>query len=85
MNKRTRRLIAFLKTKYRDDPEGFRALLPGSADVSPGPHPTDIHCPASDLSGDEPAYHREQLAAALRGLRGTSVEPMCSTTNFQHT
>ena len=60
----------FSRRKYRDDPEGFRALLPGSADVSPGPHPTDIHCPASDLSGDEPAYHREQLAAALRGLRG---------------
>ena len=37
MDKRTRRLINFLKTKYRDDPEGFRALLPGSADVSPGP------------------------------------------------
>ncbi len=70
MDKRTRRLIDFLKTKYRDDPEGFRALLPGSADVSPGPHPTDIHSPASDLSDEELAYHREQLAAALRGLRG---------------
>ena len=70
MDKRTRRLIDFLKTKYRDDPEGFSALLLGSADVSPGPHPTDIHSPASGLSDEELAYHREQLAAALRGLRG---------------
>ena len=40
------------------------------ADATPGPHPTDIHSPASDLSDGELAYHREQLAAALRGLRG---------------
>ena len=69
MDKRTRRLIDFLKTKYRDNPKGFRALLPGSPSVSPGPHPTDIHSPASDLSDEELAYHREQLAG-VEGVEG---------------
>lgn len=70
MATRTKRLIDFLKTKYRDDPEGFRALLPGPSDVTPGLLPTDAHNPASDLSDDELAYHRSRLASALRGLRG---------------
>ena len=66
MSTRTKRLIDFLKKKYRDDPEGFRALLTGSSDVTPGPLPTD----ASDLSDDELAYHRQRLSSALRWLRG---------------
>ena len=71
MNGRTRRLIDFLKNKYRDDPEGFRELLPGSTKAAPGsPHPTDAPNPTSPLSDDDLAYHRSRLAAALRGLRG---------------
>ena len=50
-----------------------RAAAGIGSDVSPGPHPTDIHSPASDLSDEELAYHREQLAAALRGLRGDNT------------
>ena len=70
MSTRTKRLIDFLKAKYRDDPEGFRALLPGSSDATPGPLPADAPNLASDLSDDELAYHRSRLASALRGLRG---------------
>ena len=71
MNARTRRLIDFLKAKYRDDPAGFRELLPGSTEAAPGPtHPTDARNQVSALSDDDLAYHRSRLSAALRGLRG---------------
>ena len=70
MSTRTKRLIDFLKAKYRDDPEGFRALFPGPKDAAAGPLPTDAPNPASNLSDDELAYHRSRLASALRGLRG---------------
>ena len=70
MSARTKRLIDFLKTKYREDPEGFRALLPTPPNATPGPLPTGTPNPASHLSDDDLVYHRDRLASALRSLRG---------------
>ena len=72
MKSRAKRLIDFLKAKYRDDPDGFRALLPGHADATTHgpPLPTNARNPASALSDDELEYHRSRLASALRALRG---------------
>ena len=71
MNTRAKRLIDFLTKKYRDDPDGFRALLPRPADATHGsPHSTNARNQASALSDEELAYHRSRLASALRALRG---------------
>ncbi len=71
MKARTDRLIDYLKKTYRDDPDGFRALLPGPTDATHGPpYPTNARNQASTLSDDELAYHRSRLASALRTLRG---------------
>ena len=67
MDTRFKRLIDFLKTKYRYDPEGFRALLPGPAYSTPHAQGPNARNPTSDLSDDDLAYHRDRLASALRG------------------
>lgn len=58
MTARTKRLIASLKSKYRDEPEGFRALLPGPSDAGPHTRHPSARVGAGDAGGRQEAESR---------------------------
>ena len=79
------RLIKLLQAKYREDPNGFRAFLPGAVELLPEQPPE--RRPTSSpfgLTERELSYHREVLSEVLRKLDEGTLESTEATKGLQH-
>ena len=79
------RLIKLLQAKYREDPNGFRAFLPGAVELLPEQPPE--RRPTSSpfgLTERELSYYGEVLSEVLRKLDEGTLESTEATKGLQH-
>ena len=79
------RLVELLLAKWQEDPEGFRAYLPGVSELLPDiPPPRSGTRPRSGLTQRELAYHREGLSALLEKLSEGTLTATQAASGLQH-
>ncbi len=85
MSAKRDRLIELLQAKYREDPNGFRAFLPGAVELLPEQPPKRRRTRSPfGLTERELSYHREGLSEVLRGLDEGTLESEEAIKGLQH-
>ena len=78
------RLIDILRSKYSEDPEGFRKFLPGAAELLPEPTPKSKPGFPFGLTEHERSYHRTGLTEALGKVEAGEITVEEATKGLQH-
>ena len=85
MSTKRDRLIEMLQAKYWDDPNAFRAYLPGAAELLPELPPQRRRRRAPiGLTERELSYHREGLSEVLQGLDQGTLMSERAVKGLQH-